>query len=355
MWLIDVFNTKKMTTIEGRISLSLHSGYLLVRVDSLLVLVFSWDLLTARKIQPYYQSYPLSPVLQQDIQVQYIPTSTFTLLQGAQPVILCFWNNNSQDRPEVLLKRSLILQGCLNPSVTPCPSLDAPLLVGTPPLLMVAWRSLDHGLETSLTARSPFCTSSPVTSASVGGGGAGWEALLCSHVDVCCLRGWQQHRAWRGTQCRRRVCRLACLRASLGGGIFRNFSPEKRGWMVKKCDEYRRETLGHMVIKRSCFGSRCAQRLAVSFLSDGRPVRMLELVWKHPRRVVFSLDSPSPFCLQTNFFLSPIWLSFYAPFQLMEKKNGVLRVVVGSQQTWITKGVATRHHPDTTTSVTFPR
>ncbi len=48
----------------------------------------------------------------------------------------------------------------------------------------------------------------------VGGGGAGWEALLCSHVDVCCLRGWQ-HCVQR-TQYERRVCQLACLHASWG-------------------------------------------------------------------------------------------------------------------------------------------
>ena len=173
------------------------------------------------------------------------------------------------------------LAGVPQPQCLPMPLLGRGPAGGKPPppSLMVAWRSLDHGLETSLTARPPFCTSSVVTSASVGGGGAGWEALLCSHVDVCCLRGWQQHRAWRGTQCRRRVCRLACLHASPGGGwIFRNFFPEKRGRTVKIRDDYRRETLGHMVIKRSCLGSRCAQRLALCSPSDGRPVRMLELV-----------------------------------------------------------------------------
>lgn len=42
-----------------------------------------------------------------------------------------------------------------------------------------------------LSNPSFLCTSSSVvTSASFGGGGAGGEALLCSHVDVCCLRGW---------------------------------------------------------------------------------------------------------------------------------------------------------------------
>lgn len=116
--------------------------------------------------------------------------------------------DNYKDRPQVCTKA---WRNARNSGVTPE---HAPARLGRTPYGRLEVPGPWFG--NPLSSPSFLCTSSSVvTSASVGGGGAGWEALLCSHVDVCCLRGWQCC-VWRGTQCEREGCRLACLRVRWG-------------------------------------------------------------------------------------------------------------------------------------------
>lgn len=114
-----------------------------------------------------------------------------------------------------------------------------------------------------------------MTSASVGGGGAGWEAILCSHVDVCCLRGWH------GCEC---VFACVCVRVcgeghSVNAGLSTglparflgeccNFFPPKTRpngeELWRSSADGRCETHGRVAVE-VLPGSRCAQRLAASF------------------------------------------------------------------------------------------
>lgn len=206
----------------------------------------------------------------------------------------------------------------------------------TPPFLGLLRRPPCGRLEVPAPAfgkpsRSPvLCASSPVvTWASVGGGGAGWEPPLCSHVDVCCLRGWLR-RARRGTRRRRGG------QTDLGQRSARLPKGQNNAWRKPpRC----LEPLGQMAIKVP-LGLRCAHR----------PVSFWETTVQDAGS---ALRAPSS-CAHWISLLIKIRKGQVTPVKKRKRlKNVLLRLLIGSQQTWITTGAATWQHPDTTTSVSL--
>lgn len=141
-------------------------------------------------------------------------------------------------------------------STRPCSAAEAPLRTPGGPCASV-WETLSQPV---LPARLlSGCDFKPRSE----GGGAGWEALLCSHVDVCCLRGWLRCVTERNAPCAEDY-RPACLRAF----CWRGGKEKKRCNFMMKTYLCRDDvctadcssgTFGQMAIKVP-LGSRCAHR-----------------------------------------------------------------------------------------------